>query len=186
MDSSSGFENGHQGNTWRSPWTLWDAIPWPRSHLAEVTSSTLGGPREQQEGPVPGPSAKLARFLYTPVKKYGDSDALSLPVLLRTEVLGDGVARPALPSSLMNERSHWTWGLRHTGVGQGCWAILENWGLSSLSFTEAAGAREAYWGRQLRTGLLLPHGDAAAFLLQQEPAQEMQRHWMRAWNGVRG
>lgn len=68
LDSSSGFEKSRQGNTWRSPWTLWDAIPWPRSHLAEVTSSTLGGPREQQEGPVPGPSAKLALFLYTPVK----------------------------------------------------------------------------------------------------------------------
>lgn len=76
--------------------------------------------------------------------------------------------------------------MRRKGVGQGCWAILANWGLSSLSFMEAAGVREAYWGRQLSTRLLLPYGDADAFLLQQELAQEMQHHWMRAWNGVRG
>lgn len=28
------------------------------------------------------------------------------------------------------------------------------------------------------------HGDAATFLLLKKPAQEMQHHWTRAWNGV--
>lgn len=76
-------------------------------------------------------------------------------------------------------------GLGTKGQDKGCQVILGNWGVVSLlaSSKQQGPGRLSGQGSEHHTPL---YGDAVPFLLQQEPAQEIQHHWMRAWTGLWG
>lgn len=121
--------------------------------------SALGGPGE--------PRAKLALFLYT-------SDALGLPFFSGTEVRGHGAARPAPPPPLMNEGEHTLDpGLEAPRGGTRVVGVSLEIGDSRLLASQRPG-RLSRAGTEHQAPPC--HGGAAAFLLQQEPAQRMQYH----------